>query len=64
MIGSMYLAMLITNWDTIIVDEGDYATVGKSMVAVWVKIISSWMVLILFGWTIVAPLILPDRSWD
>ena len=41
MIGSMYLAMLITNWDSVVVvGEGDYAEVGKSLVAVWVKVIS------------------------
>ncbi len=41
MIGSMYLAMLITNWDSVVFvgDEG-YAEVTKSIVAVWVKVVS------------------------
>ncbi|KAI8904778.1 serine incorporator/TMS membrane protein [Gorgonomyces haynaldii] len=61
MIGSMYLAMLVTNWDT--VNETN-TTVGKSMAAAWVKIISGWLVLMLYVWTLVAPIVLPDRSWD
>ena len=40
MIGSMYLAMLITNWDSVDFEEGGNAIVGKSLVAVWVKVIS------------------------
>jgi serine incorporator 1/3 len=39
MIGAMYLAMLITNWDSIDT-SGEYAVVGKSLVAVWVKVVS------------------------
>lgn len=42
MIGSMYLAMLITNWDSVSFGDGDYAEVGKSMVAVWVKVVSRY----------------------
>ncbi|KAI8926645.1 serine incorporator/TMS membrane protein [Entophlyctis helioformis] len=63
-IASMYLAMLITNWDTVTITQDDLAVVGKSMAAVWVKVVSSWLVLILYGWTLVAPLILTDRGWD
>ena len=39
MIGSMYLAMLITNWDSVDT-SGAVAVVGKSLVAVWVKVVS------------------------
>ncbi len=84
MIGSMYLAMLLTNvsrlpnlkmfiftrkktsiqWDTVSkVDDQQYI-VGKSITAAWVKVASSWCVLILYAWTLVAPIVLPDRSWE
>lgn len=63
MIGSMYLAMLITNWDFVIEQEGGLG-VGKSMGAVWVKIVSGWIVLLLYTWTMVAPIALPDRDWE
>nr|KAJ3419285.1 hypothetical protein HK105_007166 [Polyrhizophydium stewartii] len=62
-IASMYLAMLITNWDTVTISSDDLAVVGKSMAAAWVKVVSSWLVLILYGWTLVAPIVMPDRDW-
>ena len=43
--------------------SNDTATIGKSMGAVWVKIVSSWVTLLLYAWTIVAPLILTDREF-
>lgn len=40
-IAAMYLAMLLTNWNTVVVPgEGDVAHVGKSIAAVWVKVVS------------------------
>lgn len=60
MIASMYLAMLVTNWDTPQVDGVD----GKNMAAVWVKVASSWVALGLYLWTLVAPLVLTERHWD
>ena len=48
MIGSMYLAMLITNWDAVHFGNDGYAEVGKSMVAVWVKVVSRLVVLFSF----------------
>ena len=32
--------------------------------AVWVKICSSWAGLLLYLWTLVAPLVLPDRDFS
>ncbi|KAI9100451.1 serine incorporator/TMS membrane protein [Phlyctochytrium arcticum] len=59
-LASMYLAMLLTAWQ--MVDKTDEATIiAKSMGAVWVKVISSWLSLGLFTWTLLAPVILPER---
>ncbi|KAJ3107967.1 hypothetical protein HDU97_002547 [Phlyctochytrium planicorne] len=64
LLASCYLAELITNWDTVTMDKGkDTAVVGKGWGAVWVKIVSSWVVLLLYGWTLIAPIVLPDREW-
>ncbi|KAJ3088283.1 hypothetical protein HK102_009120 [Quaeritorhiza haematococci] len=49
LIAAMYLAMLLTNWNTVTLVSGDFATVGKSMGAVWVKVVSSWIVLTLYA---------------
>ncbi|TPX35418.1 hypothetical protein SeLEV6574_g08184 [Synchytrium endobioticum] len=59
---AMYLAMLLTNWNTFEFLPDDNATIGKSMGAVWVKIVSSWVVLLLYAWSLIAPLVL-DREF-
>jgi hypothetical protein len=34
------------------------------MFSVWVKMISSWLVILLYFWTLIAPIVLPDRDWN
>lgn len=41
--------------------DGDFATVGRTYWATWVKIISSWVCYVLYIWTLVAPVVLPER---
>lgn len=41
--------------------DGDFATVGRTYWASWVKIVSSWVCYLMYGWTLVAPVVLPDR---
>ncbi|KAJ8142837.1 hypothetical protein OXX79_001854 [Metschnikowia pulcherrima] len=40
---------------------GDFIPVGRTYFASWVKIISSWVCYVLYGWTLVAPMLWPDR---
>ncbi|UNI22089.1 Membrane protein tms1 [Purpureocillium takamizusanense] len=40
---------------------GDFATVGRTYAASWVKIVSAWLCHGLYIWTLVAPVLLPDR---
>ncbi|KAI9193625.1 serine incorporator/TMS membrane protein [Polychytrium aggregatum] len=63
-LGACYLAMLLTNWNSVnYTNKDEIATVGKSMVSVWMKVISSWLVLLLYIWTLVAPMVLTDRDF-
>lgn len=32
--------------------------------SMWIKVISSWLCLALYGWTLVAPIVLPDREFN
>lgn len=41
--------------------QGDFAAVGRTYWASWVKIVSSWVCYGIFGWSLVAPVVLPDR---
>lgn len=39
----------------------DFATVGRTYWATWVKIVSAWICYSMYIWTLIAPIILPDR---
>lgn len=41
--------------------DGDFATVGRTYAASWVKIVSAWACHALYIWTLLAPIVLPDR---
>lgn len=60
-LASLYIMMTLTNWYK---PNSDYETMQTTMPAVWVKICSSWLGLGLFLWTLVAPLVLPDRDFS
>ncbi|KJZ78114.1 hypothetical protein HIM_02751 [Hirsutella minnesotensis 3608] len=52
--------LLTLNYEETIKD-GDFATVGRTYAASWVKIASAWLCHGLYIWTLVAPAVLPDR---
>ncbi|KAM9306563.1 serine incorporator 2 [Pholidichthys leucotaenia] len=60
-LASLYIMMTLTNWYK---PGVDYETMETTMPAVWVKICSSWLGLALYLWTLVAPLVLPDRDFN
>jgi len=63
--GALYLAMLMTDWHTIDKASTDtVATVDTGLVAVWVKAVTSWICIGLYGWSIAAPVLFPDRDWS
>jgi len=41
--------------------KADFAPVGRTYWASWVKIISAWVCYGIYAWTLVAPIVLPDR---
>ncbi|KAM9839003.1 serine incorporator 2-like [Aulostomus maculatus] len=61
LLASLYIMMTLTNWYK---PDTNYQAMQSSMPAVWVKICSSWLGLALFLWTLVAPLVLPDRDFS
>ncbi|XP_018556770.1 serine incorporator 2 [Lates calcarifer] len=60
-LASLYIMMTLTNWYQ---PETNYDAMQTTMPAVWVKIGSSWLGLALYLWTLVAPLVLPDRDFN
>ena len=61
-LAAMYVAMLMTGWSTSSALEVNTIDVGWA--SVWVKICSSWFAGLLYSWTIVAPIVLPDRDFS
>ncbi|KAF2772240.1 membrane protein TMS1 [Teratosphaeria nubilosa] len=42
-------------------EVGDFVPVGRTYWASWVKIVSAWVCYGIFGWTLGAPVLMPDR---
>lgn len=55
---SCYAAMLLTSWG--FTTEGEY----NSSSSRWIKILSQWMTIILYFWSLVAPYACPGRNFD
>lgn len=60
-VANCFVAMIIVNWEITSVDDPNNRSVDQGAASVWVKIASQWITIILFFWTLVAPLICPDR---
>lgn len=59
-LASMYSAMLLSGW-TNSSESSDLIDVGWT--SVWVRICTEWVTAALFVWSLVAPLIFPDRQF-
>ncbi|XP_030699447.1 serine incorporator 3 [Globicephala melas] len=58
---SLYIMMTLTNWYS---PDANFQTMTSKWPAVWVKISSSWVCLLLYVWTLVAPLVLTGRDFS
>lgn len=65
-LAAMYISMVLTNWNTYKQPEGEehLILIGQSWPAVWVKVVSSWICYGLYGFSLLAPVIFPDRFAD
>ncbi|XP_071854298.1 probable serine incorporator isoform X2 [Apostichopus japonicus] len=61
-LASCYIMMTLTNWFDPNLEDKESLLAGVG--AMWVKIISSWVCLGLFVWTLLAPLILKERDFS
>jgi len=69
-LGAMYVAMLLTDWNFIRAEpsspstDGDDIYIGRSETAMWMRIVSSWVCMLLYSWSLLAPVFMPDRFSD
>jgi len=57
---SLYMAMLLTNWG-VGTSSGTSTTGTTSM---WIKIITMWLTYLLYLWTLLAPVCMPNRDFS
>ncbi|XP_064651953.1 serine incorporator 1-like isoform X2 [Lineus longissimus] len=61
MLASFYVMMTLTNWYK---PSSDFKTLNANLPSVWVKIVSSWLCMVIYIWTLIAPAVLTDREFD
>ncbi|PRP77133.1 hypothetical protein PROFUN_14547 [Planoprotostelium fungivorum] len=61
-LGAMYVAMLMTDWATVHNPSNDSAMASSGTAAFWVKSASALVCFLLYSWTLIAPVVLPDRD--
>ncbi|RZC34240.1 serine incorporator [Asbolus verrucosus] len=59
-LATLYVMMTLTNW----YKPNSSLNLHANSASMWVKTISSWLCLILYGWTLIAPIALPDREFN
>eukprot|EP00904_Undaria_pinnatifida_P010895 jgi/Undpi1/6936/HiC_scaffold_21.g09410.m1 len=60
---SMFYAMMLTNWGDINTD-GESSNPKNGWTAMWLTTTGQWVCYIIYGWTLVAPRIFPDRDFS
>jgi hypothetical protein len=66
-LAALYLAMVLTNWElpheTTPQDGKTEYNIDQSMTSAWVKIVSSWITIVIYLWTLLAPVCYPEREF-
>ena len=60
LLSTMWVAVLLTQQIDTSKNEA-FTPVGRTYFNSWIKIVSSWVCYAMFGWTLVAPVLLPER---
>lgn len=60
-LASLYIMMTLTNW---YVPSATLKTLNANSASMWVKIVSSWLCILLYIWSMVAPMLLHNRDFS
>jgi hypothetical protein len=60
-LASLYVMMTLTSWYS---PNNQLTELNSNMAALWVKVVSSWMCVVIYGWTLLAPALFPDRDFN
>lgn len=61
LLASFFTMMTLTHWYR---PSSDFTHMNANLPAMWVKVSSSWVCLLLYFWTLVAPVVLGDRDFN
>ena len=61
LLATCWVATLLTSGNADIETSEDLIAVGRTYWASWVKIVSAWVCYAVYGWSLVAPVVLPER---
>ena len=66
LMAAFYMSMVLTDWEIMVRDPASDGGVIiiHGAAAVWAKVSMSWACILLYVWTLVAPIILPDRDFS
>lgn len=66
-----FIFLLATTWVATLLTQGfdrdqvgDFTPVGRTYWASWAKIISAWICYTIYIWSLIAPVVMPDRFGD
>jgi hypothetical protein len=60
-LASLYVMMTLTSWYQ---PDNDLSSLNSNMASIWVKVVSSWVCIALYAWTMLAPVLFPDRDFS
>ena len=62
----MYWCMVLTNWGTseFTGDDDDASSPEAGHIAMWLNITAQWVMFALYVWTLIAPVVCPDRDFS
>ncbi|VDQ06327.1 unnamed protein product, partial [Trichobilharzia regenti] len=60
LLATLYVMVMLTNW---LRPQNDLKTLAGNSASFWVRIVSSWICLIIYVWTLIAPALFPDRTF-
>eukprot|EP00730_Choanoeca_flexa_P012682 TRINITY_DN4516_c0_g1_i1.p1 TRINITY_DN4516_c0_g1~~TRINITY_DN4516_c0_g1_i1.p1 ORF type:complete len:448 (+),score=119.33 TRINITY_DN4516_c0_g1_i1:58-1401(+) len=61
---AFYLMEVLTEWSTFHDGQNADVHIGRGWASVWIQVVSSWIIMLLYFWSLVAPVCLPDRDFD
>jgi hypothetical protein len=61
MLISIYLSMMMTNWGSANIGDSNY---GNSWLSTWVKFSAQWVTMLLYLWSLIAPLVCTGRDFS